>query len=316
MIQHFLVPGLLGPLASHEGLPRLAHLELLLARADREAGEIDFERAACALFGLPVAAGQHPPSAALCYALETQSRPEGWWLHADPVHLRPDRDGLLVFDHRALDIESHEATECVAAFNAHFAADGLRLFAPAPERWYLQAHQSPQITSLPLGAVTGRDLNRLLPQGRRRPYWHGLLNEVQMLFHGLLSNQQREQHGTATISGLWLSGIGQMPTRTVSTVVEVSGGDLLIGALAANADARGEDRLVVHLAAQQALQPVDHSAWITAVSDFDRLLGASMQAGDECEVHLCNGAKYRWRSPMRRRLWRRTKPFVDWIQVP
>lgn len=316
MIQHFLVPGLLGPLASHDGLPRLSHLELLLARADREAGASDFEHAAFALFGLPVAPGEYPPSAALCFAFESQSRPEGWWLHADPVHLCPDRDGLLVFDNRALNVAPTEAAECVAAFNAHFAADGLRLFAPVPGRWYLQADAAPEIASPPLSVVTGHDLNRLLPQGARRAYWHGLLNEVQMLFHGLAVNQRREQHGSAAISGLWLSGAGQLPARTVSTISEVNGGDLLTDALAANADRHGDDRLTVHLAALHALQLVDQFAWINAVSSFDRLLEASMQSGVECQVHVCDGTIYRWRSPMRRRLWRRAKPFVDWLQVP
>jgi len=316
VIQHFLVPGLLGPIAPDAALPRLPCLELLLARADREVGEVDFEHAAFALFGLSVAPSQTPPSAALCYAQETQSRPEGWWLHADPVHLRPDRDRLLVFDNRALSVESAEAAECVAAFNAHFAADGLRLFAPVPERWYLQVDLPPEITSPSLGAVTGRDLNQLLPQGERRSYWHGLLNEVQMLFHGLAVNQRREQAGAAVISGLWLSGVGQLPARSVTTITEVTGTHLLIDALTANADSRGDDRLAVHLAAWHALWSVDQSAWIDAVSEFDRLLAAAMHLGVECRVHVCNGVAYGWRASMRRRLWRRIKPFADWVQTP
>ena len=50
--------------------------------------------------------------------------------HADPVHLRPDRDRLILFDSRNLGITHEEAGALVGLFNGHFAADGMRLQAP------------------------------------------------------------------------------------------------------------------------------------------------------------------------------------------
>ena len=206
MIRHLLVPGLFG--AARQGdedllIPRLPRLEKILARADRQPGAVGYLQTAFALFGQSAEPGADLPTAPLCYAQETQTTPSGWWMHADPVHLRPDQDRLILFDGRMLEIGASEAEDCVAAFNAHFAGEGLQLLAAQPTRWYLKLAAPPGVVTTPLNDVTGRNVNHFLPRGERRSHWCRLLNEVQMLFHHLSVNQQREARGLAPINGLW-----------------------------------------------------------------------------------------------------------------
>src|SRR4029453_14878015 len=58
-----------------------------------------------------------------------------YWLRADPVHLRAERDAVLLVDARHFPLEAESAAALIEALNAHFEADGLRFFAPNPTRW-------------------------------------------------------------------------------------------------------------------------------------------------------------------------------------
>jgi hypothetical protein len=309
--RHLLVPGLLGPLPQAgdvSDVPRLPGLEMLLARADRNAGPGDYAAAAMELFGIPCDPALDPPTAAVCFTHETGGAADGWIMHADPVHLRPDQDRLLLFDSRVLQISAAEAAQCVAAFNTHFAEDGLRLLAPTPERWYLRLAQPADVRTVALYEVAGRDVNPYLPQGARRRFWHRLLNEVQMLFHGLALNRAREAGGRPAISGVWCSGAGELPARGVTRIRTIHGDDLLVNALAAHADVAGDDALRVETALLRALLDADGHAWINAAMRLEGEIAEYREGKGEIRIYPCNGSRYDWRLVMRRRLWRRIVP--------
>jgi hypothetical protein len=310
VIRHLLVPGLFEPLISVDGgqvLPRLPALELVTARADRLSGPRDFIAAGFELFGIQKE-GEELPSAAVSYALVAGEAPEGWIIHADPVHLRADRDRLLLFDGRGLGITEAEAAACVAAFNSHFSGDGLVLRAPDPGRWYLMLDTPPGVKTTPLSEVTGRNINAYLPAGERHSYWHHLLNEVQMLFHGLPLNQARESSGQLPISGLWFSGGGRMPARGTTTIRQRIGSDVLIDALAAYSDNRGDDELWIEMGPWRAVLEADLRARIDALQGLDNLIAGWLAQEIECRVYPCNRSTYHWRPGYRWRLWRRLRP--------
>jgi hypothetical protein len=156
-------------------------------------------------------------------------------MHADPVHLRADRDRLLLFDARHLRISAEEAGALVDAFNAHFVEDGLRLQAPVPDRWYLELPHRPSIRTWPLHAVTGRGIEGLLPAGEEAATWVRLLNEVQMLFHSLEVNRRREAEGRPTVNGIWTWGAGRLSELPSSCVYRrvCAGHPLALGLAAA-----------------------------------------------------------------------------------
>lgn len=131
-------------------------------------------------------------------------------LHAVPVHLRPDRDRLVLFAGPDFAPDRAEADALVALFNQHLGAEGLRLEAPTPARWYLLSEGSHDLVTQPLPAVLGRPIAGQLPRGPEARHWARLLNEIQMLFHHSEVNRRREAVGLPTISGLWLWGGGQL----------------------------------------------------------------------------------------------------------
>ena len=133
-------------------------LEALLARADRGRGlgTADFESTLLRLFGITPDPGADPPVAALTRVADTGRVEPGWWLRADPVHLLPGLDQLLMTDNRELKLQPAEAEGLVAEILRLFGADGWRLQAPHPERWYLTLETPPAITTTPPASERAR----------------------------------------------------------------------------------------------------------------------------------------------------------------
>ena len=281
----------------------------MLVRADRLEGPAGFTEAAFGLLGRPRIADADLPSAALCYAYQTGTIPDGWVLHADPVHLRADRDSLLLFDADVLNVRDEEAAACERAFNHHFGDGGLRLCAASARHWYVLTDTDLAVSTSPLDDVNGRDINNYLPNGRRQNEWRQLLNEVQMLFHGLDLNQTRDAAGESMINGVWFSGGGCMPDRGTTTIGRVEGKSLLISALAGHADVVGEDQLCIDDSAWRALLHADRQAWEDALLRIDDTLDDHLADAETCWLHCCNGVSYRWQASMRRRFWRRRQSF-------
>jgi hypothetical protein len=315
-VLHLLVPGLFGPAPRGAGrAPRLPNIERLLARGDRGAGPPGYAEALFKLFGQAAAAGEDLPTAALCLARETGSAGEGWVMHADPVHLRPDQDRLLLFDARSLELAAEEAAALVERFNRHFAADGLRIEAPAPGRWYLHSDSPPGVCTTTLDEVTGRNIDAYLPSGPRARFWRGVLNETQMLFHDHPVNTAREEAGRQPVSGVWLSGGGRKPARGATRVARLVGGDLLAEALAGDAELvpAGNDELVVERTVWEAMLAVDVEAWLAALVEFDRHLGSWLDSDRPLRLYACDRQVIDWQRSMRWRFWRRVRPFAGYL---
>lgn len=209
-----LCPCLLAPIPGRTGTNvRRPAIERLLARADRRPGHdgdpiATLMRAA----GLDWPAGDETPSAPVALLGEgVEVESEAIWMHADPIHLRPDRDRLLIYAGSGVAPNPDEAAALVAAFNQHFAEDGVHLIAPSPRRWYLRLSQSRALKTTPLHQIQGGSMAEHLPQGVDARDWMRLLNETQMLFHAEPVNRRREAAGRPLISGIWTWGAGSRP---------------------------------------------------------------------------------------------------------
>jgi len=205
-----LIPALSGQKGWPQGLALLA-LEKVLARADRlnAARVAGLERQLFNLFGMET--GLEPPVAAVTRVFDTGRVETGWWLRADPVHLRVDRDRLVLADNETLHISQQEADSLIGEILQVFAADGWRLEAPHPNRWYLGLPEVPEIQTHAMPDVVGQDIRAHLPTGPRAKEWHRILNEVQMLLHASPINTERAARGELVINSLWFWGGGSLP---------------------------------------------------------------------------------------------------------
>lgn len=322
MICHLFAPGLFGPMPGieHESAPALPRLEAVLARADRAHEPAGYAAALFALFGIATPDDADLPTAAVAYLADTGEPPAGFMLHADPLHLVPDRDHLLAFDLERDPLNDDELAELVAAFNTHFDHDGLRLDATSSGRLYLHCAVPASIRSHPLSAVIGRNLDHYLPDGDERARWHGLLNETQMLCYSLAFNQQREMDGRPTLGSLWFSGGGSLPMSVPHAPVGRLLGDCSVarGLLAMQATearaASAVDDLIVEHALDWAVGHVDRDTWLAALDKVEAHIARALSDAGELHLHPCNGTVYRWTARSARRWWRRRRPLFSHLE--
>jgi hypothetical protein len=266
------VPGLLG---------------LLKAARVEPCADADLDAWLCQRFGLRKPLSGDWPLAPIEADLELGGAGPYYWLRADPVHLRADRSRLVLFGPETLAIRQEEADALAESFNALYQPDGLRLYTPTPQRWYLRLMASPRLATTSLPEVVGRGIDGHLPRGEDAGTWQARLNEIQMLFHVHAVNEARETQGRPGINSLWLWGGGRMPASLRAQDAWVYSDDPLTRALAGAAGvplldtdaalvdwlpaalARGPG-LVVLNACRQAQQYGDIQEWAERMQALER----------------------------------------------
>ncbi len=233
-----LIPHLLWPEAAASdtgGDCKLPALEQILARAHRRSfPAIPVEAWLCQAF--EVERQQDWPVAPLTLAIDGGEPGDSYWLRADPVHVRAQREELRLADDAIGNITREEADRMVAALNAHFATDEVEFLAPHPARWYLKVAPAPALVTHTLTEAAGADVTRLLPAGADALRWHRVGNEIQMLLHDHSVNTEREARGAVPINSVWLWGGGTSPPVPGHHFCAVWSGNALALALAAAAD--------------------------------------------------------------------------------
>ena len=187
----------------------LPALEKMLARgtstgsARADVSGVSLENELCGLFGMPC--GEGMPIAPVCASFDGLG--EGCWLRADPVHLRLQREQIVLLPDVA--VSADEAGRFCAGLNEYFAGQGMAFFAPYPQRWYVRLDKLPDVEMVALSQVAGRNIDGLLPGGVEATRWRQVFNEIQMLLFAHPLNADREARGELPVNGVWLWGVGQ-----------------------------------------------------------------------------------------------------------
>lgn len=322
---------------------RLPALERMLARGAStgpapstgsgraEGGGASLEDHLCDLFGVPCEAGASiaPISAAF------DGLGGGCWLRADPVHLRLQRDQLVLLPE--VEVSADEAGRLCAALNAHFAGQGMEFFAPHPQRWYVRLDRSPDIETVPLSQAAGRNVRGLLPQGREAAHWHRVFNEIQMLLFAHPVNEAREARGELPVNSLWLWGGGCTADVQPEKNYDSAGSDESLAEIFAAAtgipfsgwpehwrDVGGDRQLLAWTGLRSALRRGDLDAWRAALQEFEagyaQPLWRALRAGKiaRLQVDILGGDHVRHLSLSRAdawAFWRRARPLARYSMV-
>jgi len=294
----------------------------------------------CGLFAVPCQAGA--PVAPISAAFDGLGA--GCWLRADPVHLRLQREQVVLLPN--VEISADEALLLCASLNAHFAGQGMEFFAPHPQRWYVRLDELPEIRTVPLSQAAGRNIHGNLPTGGEKQRWHQLFNEIQMLLFAHPLNEAREERGELQVNSVWFWGGGDSQVCAQGAYAGVSSDEKLAEMLAASAGlpfaewsptwqgsfdsalTHGERRLaaeggqlLVWTGLRSALQRGDLAAWREALQTFETnyaqplwqalrdgkiaTLQLDVLGGDGLrQTHLTRGASWA--------LWRRPKRLADY----
>ena len=191
----------------------LALLCKMLARADRKPQPVA-DRQALVLYLLTGKVQAAPPVAALrAIADNLHPTADEYWLCADPVHLQPDLDHLLLFSGESFTPTPDQAEQLASELNQLFADDALEFIVGAPEHWYLRCPHAPDVSFTALAKVRGQNILPFMPAGKDAAKWRRYLNEIQMQMTASQVNQQRAGSGMAEINSVWCWGGGQLPQQ-------------------------------------------------------------------------------------------------------
>jgi hypothetical protein len=297
-----------GFLRAHQaaGRPRLPNLERMLARATRGEPRHTHDRLAT-LFGLEPAVVQPGPFMRLA---DGGKQDDGYWLRADPVHLAPDRDQLVLMPSSVLEMQHAELQALAKAFDATYAAEGWHLDFPSVERGYLRAPRALDVLTHDPEAFVGGPVLEAMPSGPDGKLLKQLMNETQMLFYTHAVNTAREEANRPTINSLWYWGGGQLPAKTGPAPKRVITDLPLVRGLAIWAQ---QDALVpatgIH-AADGDLIALASGDMETMDRDWFGPLFAQVKSGDlkELGIHLHGLGDFTIDSATARRFWRLPKP--------
>ena len=234
---------------------------------------ISLEDVLCELFRV---AGGFAPIAAAFDGLEP-----GCWLRADPVHVRLQREQVVLLPNVVVSAE--EAALLCTSLNEHFVNQGMQFFAPHPDRWYVRLDELPEIITVPLSQASGRNIHGNLPTGIDEKRWHQLFNEIQMLLFAHPVNEAREGRGEVPVNSVWFWGEGSEVAAT-SQSASASSDEVLAEMLASAAkipfsvwqpawrnslSPNVERELLIFTGLRSSLQQGDLSGWRSALQDFE-----------------------------------------------
>lgn len=303
-------------------------LQLLLARGRRStASPVALESWYGAAFGLdaPLPAGA---LSALAFDMDPAA---GFWLRADPVHLRADRDRVLLIPSAGFELDREEARQLCGALNQHFSGQ-FTLQALTPDCWGLLAVSDMPMQTRPPIEIAGRDMDAEMPDKR----WHALLNEIQMALYQHAVNTAREARGAPVVNGVWFWGAGRLPARATGPWQSVSAEDPVLLGLAKLAGMRHRPpgagaTAWLERAPEEGrhLLVLDSLRGASALGDADELAGrllaleehwfapllAALRAGriGMLTVKVPDaGASFETVRGDLRRFWRRPRPLVEY----
>jgi hypothetical protein len=290
---------------------------MLLARGRREPlAASSLEVLLCQELG--IARQQDWPLAPITLAWTGGQPGNDYWLRADPVHLRIERDQLILSE--IAEPSPDEARMLCEALAAHFGV----AFSPQPLRpgaWVVRVAGTPAITTTPLSQAVGQPIDPLLPAGNDALQWRKLLNEVQMLLFSHPVNQAREAHGEPVINSVWLWGGGRLVERAKKNSRTVFCSNADWRALAEYAGAEPcmpadtwspeipEHALVILDEPHGLLRAGDFNGWLKAMQNFENnWLKPLLASGRAFRVDdPLQGASLFWRKAYGWKFWRRAQ---------
>jgi hypothetical protein len=257
------------------------------------------------------------------------------WARVSPVCLSPDASGARLL---TVDLTEDESGELFGALEEHLRDYGLSLLRSGSGYWFLKGDELPPGGSDPRYLV-GSCVGSIFSRSPELLAWSRIWTEMEMLLFAHPLNRRRQERGLPPVNSLWLWGVGRCPQppaklpwqRVVSVDPEWRGWGRLAGGVVGEMmheavyDVGG--RVMIHCPwVYQALAAEDWGGWLEAVEYVETHLispavsslnrrYARRRGWDEVELWVdAKGPASRLKRANLWRLWRRKRPFEEWVR--
>lgn len=187
----------------------LASLRCILSRGNSQSFDSQ-EIMLAELFGLPYSKVDELPLAAIMAMGSGFDAATGYWLHAEPVHLHPDLDHVLLFDRSSFELAKNELGQLIEELQELFEESSLSVRFGKQNNLFIRVDDEPEVLFVSLQEVLGKNILQYLPEGKDSAQWRLLQNEIQMQMTQNIVNQRREERGEMIVNGLWFWGGGYL----------------------------------------------------------------------------------------------------------
>lgn len=161
---------------------------------------------------------QSPPIAPTLKQVLGISQPTaGHWFVLQPIHLHVARDHLVLTDYRQLGLSDTESRALFDATLPLFTDAGRELVYGNARYWFVRADAWADFRTCSPDAACGHNIDLWVPSGTAARDWRRLHNEVQMLWHQLALNEERETRGELRVNAVWLWGGSSADTHDPGT---------------------------------------------------------------------------------------------------
>lgn len=226
------LPGLIGPFLRFpdEPLASLPALYRLLIHAKRRRITArSYTHRLAELFDL---SNDKPlPAAAITRLVDETSRPEGYWLRADPIYLELKDTDYVVHSGERLALSQQDALILASIIQPLFQEHSLQLEVPHPGRWYVRLNKACNTIFHPIDCVNGITPGDYYPQGEQGRIFRSLFEDIQSVLEESELNQQRQEQGKQSINGVWFWGAGILPDVLIRQWSRVYNDDPLVKGL-------------------------------------------------------------------------------------
>ena len=132
-----------------------------------------------------------------------------------PVHLHATRDHLILMAQSQIDLTANESANLLQVALPFIEEDFRnKVLFQGQRDWFISAGPFASLATHSIDQAHGRNIDWWMPRDTNESgiakLWRKLQNEIQMLWHIDLVNQEREQRGYPSINSLWISGIGKL----------------------------------------------------------------------------------------------------------
>ena len=132
-----------------------------------------------------------------------------------PVHLHATRDHLILMGQNQIDLTETESQELINAALPLLKEDfEHQLLFHNQYYWFIPAGPFSKLASYSVDQAQGRNIDWWMPHDTHEQgiakRWRKLQNEIQMLWHIDLVNEERQARGLPSINSIWISGIGKL----------------------------------------------------------------------------------------------------------
>lgn len=178
----------------------------MLTQAERCPSSVTvYEQALLWLYGHGEIEATALPAAACCQVADFhESSPNT--VCADPVWLKPDTDHARLFSAASVDLDDSDSSAMIESLNEHFADDDLIFSRSRADRWFMTGKSGSGLSTLPVSAIAGRNVQSFLPVDAASREWRQLTTEIQMLLHAHPANERRAERGLAPVNSIWFWG--------------------------------------------------------------------------------------------------------------